>query len=37
MMLATTGIELGLDPDRALDMALDKIGRTAARKRAEAA
>lgn len=37
MMLATTGIELDLDPDRALDMALDKIGRTAARKRAEAA
>jgi hypothetical protein len=35
MMLATTGIELGIDPDRALDLALAKIDRTAARKRAE--
>jgi hypothetical protein len=36
MMLATTGLVLGINPDKALRLALDKIDRTSQRKRAEA-
>ena len=36
MMVLTTCIELGVQPDRALRLALDKVERTSARKRAEA-
>jgi hypothetical protein len=36
MMLATTGLTLGINPDKALRLALEKIDRTAQRKRSEA-
>jgi NTP pyrophosphatase (non-canonical NTP hydrolase) len=35
MMHITTGLVLGIDPDRALALALDKIDKTATRKRGE--